>query len=823
MQTIKSLLWTVCSLLGYGLYGQSSTIKSPDSLTRHYYNIASQKISPDGRYVAFNKIYENANDTIMVVDRKHPDYIIFESGGVFANRATFTTRSNLFMREGKNAQILSLPSLTLRRWKDVSDGFYHTVLKQIVLLQNDTLKILNEEGREVRTIADVVSIKKNNDRVYYTAKEAGAYRLSEWNGYTSSVLYTSENPYLLIIHRDSLGIFVWDTKEKTGKGELIFKMHNSDTKNRLARHYQKTIYRVEVSPLGKGKYFLQVVTDQPPKNKSAVDVWYGNDSKIQTKFYGDREVKFLLWEPFADTFSEVSDPELTHHYFIGNNRYLLSFDPYFKHDYTKKFKSFYLYRYDTQLKKYDFLMNAGTIAFTDENGKFILSQRKEGGWDLYNMVTLKHRIIQVPDHEMAYFSKDGKWILFEGMGSLYQYSLSNGSIKKIPVEEGFTIKLKNGITKDVAAPFSIFQHSYSTTEPIIVELYDSENIRNALFTYDGKSVKEIIPPTKDDITSIAWDQAQRAFTYVKSNINTPPQLVLKKGQNEELIFASNKWDTEAAGIKSEVISYTNSRGIKLKGVLLYPVGFDTEKKYPMIVTIYQKLRYNMNKYLIDGIGSMLPTEGINVRTLLRKGYMVYMPDIVFDERGPGRAAVDCVNKAMDAIQDHVAIDFTKVGLVGHSHGGYETNFIATQSNRFATYISGSGNSDLVRSYHSFNYNFDRPFYWQYEDGQYEMPGSFTANKALYADNSPIYHAEKVTAPILLWTGMEDYNIFWEQTMEFYLGLRRNHKHVAALFYPKEGHSFSKIQNKIDLYSRIYDWLDYHLKNRKQEWIEKMYE
>ena len=823
MQTIKLLLRITCILLGCALYGQSKTIEVPDSLTRHYYNIEYQKISPNGRYVTFNKMYDSSADTILVVDRKNPDHILFESGGVYSNTAQFTTRSHLFMRAGKNAQILRLPSLNRQIWKDVSDGFYHAALKQIVLLQNNTLKILNEEGIALRTVAEVVNIKKDDELVYYTVKDTGVYRLTEWNGQTSKVMYTSENPYLVIMHRDAFGILVWDTKEKTGKGELIFKMHNGGVTSLLSRQYPKTIYRAEVSPLANGNYFLQIVTDGPPKNKEKVDVWYGNDPKIQTKFFDDREFRYLLWNPIAGSFSEVYDTELTQNYFIGNDRYLLSFDPFFKHDYTQKFKSLHLYRYDTQLKKYDFLLNAGTIAFTDEKGKYILSRRTEGGWDLLNIETLKHQIIQVPDHEMAYFSKDGKWILFEGMGKIYQYSLSNEKTKKIPVKEGFSVKLKNGITKDVSPPYSIFQHSYLNAEPVILQLYDKENIRNALFTYDGKAVKEIIPPTNDDITSIVWDKDYGAFTYVKSNINMPPQVILKKGKKEELVFASNKLDTEAEGIKSEVISYTNSRGIALKGVLLYPIGFEAGKKYPMVVTVYQKLRYTMNKYLIDGIGSMLPTEGINLRTLLRKGYMVYMPDIVFDERGPGRAAVDCVNNAMDAIQDNLAIDFTKVGLVGHSHGGYETNFIATQSNRFAAYVSGSGNSDLVRSYHSFNYNFKRPFYWQYEDGQYEMPGTFTENKALYADNSPIYHAEKVTGPILLWTGMEDYNIFWEQTMEFYLGLRRNHKHVTALFYPKDGHSFSKIQNKIDLYSRIYEWLDYHLKNRKEEWIEKMYQ
>ncbi|MDP2455294.1 MULTISPECIES: S9 family peptidase [unclassified Kaistella] len=822
MQTIKLLLLTACILLGAQLYGQSKTIEVPDSLTRHYYNIGYQKISPNGRYVTFNKMYDRSTDTIMVVDRKNPDHIIFERGGVFANTAKFTTYSDLFMREGTNAQILSLPSLNLRIWKDVSDGFYHKVLKQIILLQNDTLKILNEEGDQVRTVARVKSIKNNKDCVYYTVKEAGAYRLTEWNGKSKKVLYTSENAYLDIVHRDALGIFVWDTKEKTGKGELIFKAHRSDVTSLLSSQFLKTIYRAEVSPLANGKYFLQVVIDQPVRNKNAVDVWYGSDPKIEAKFSGDREFKYMIWDPVRKDLSQIDSTEFTQNSFVGNARYLLSFDPYFKHDYTKRFKSFSLYRYDTQLKKYDFMINAGTIAFTDERGKLLLSRRKEGGWFLYNMETLKNRIIHIPDHEMAYFSNDGQFILFEGMSKIYQYSLSDGSIKKISVKDGFTIKVKNGITKDLSPGFSIFRYSYSTAEPVILELYDRENIRNALFTYDGKSVREIIAPTNDDITSLVWEPAHKAFTYVKSNINMPPQLIIKNSKKEELIFASNKTDKEAEGIKSEVISYTNSRGINLKGVLLYPVGFDAGKKYPMVVTIYQKLRYNMNKYLIDGIGMMSPTEGINVRTLLRKGYMVYMPDIVFDERGPGRAAVDCVNNAMDALQGNLAIDFSKVGLVGHSHGGYETNFIATQSNRFAAYVSGSGNSDLVRSYHSFNYNFDRPFYWQYEDGQYEMPGPFTENKGLYADNSPIYHAEKVTEPIMLWTGMEDYNIFWEQTMEFYLGLRRNHKHVTALFYPKEGHSLSKVQNRIDLYSRIYEWLDYHLKNNKQEWIEKMY-
>ena len=820
MHTIKIIFFTALISLGNILCAQSKEVSVPDSLSRHYYNIVFPKVSPNERYIAFNKSYDKSSDTVVLIDRKNSGHILFEKGGVMAYSVKFTQKGDLFMRAKKNVQLLKLPELKVHVWNEVSEGFYHNTLKQIVFLQNGTLKILDGDRNEVKTFANVINIKEDQNLLYYTVKDDKGYQLIEWDGNKSTVLHSSENNIIEVPYRDSNGIFVLEQNEKTGKSELVYRMR--DTIIPFNKWYNGAVKSLKISQLDDKRYYLHLYGDSPPKDKSAVELWYGNDLKIKSKFYGDYIGKFFLWDPIGNEFSEIINSKLTHHVNIGNGRYMLSFDPYYKHDYTKKFKTFNLYRYDTLLKKYDFLLNGGTIVFTDEKAKYLLTYQKEEGWDLYNIATFEHRKIPVPEYENAYFSLDGQIVLFEGIGKLYQYDIASRMLHTVTLSAGFRNKIKNGRISNVAEEFSIYKQTYNEKKPLIIDSYDRENIRNAWFSFDGKSVKPIIEPTNDDITEVSWDVSQKTFTYVKSNINMPPQLVIKKGKKEELVFSSNQNDREANGIKSEVISYTNSRGVALKGVLLYPIGFDTSKKYPMVVTVYQKLRYNMNKYLIDGIGMMSPTEGINIRTLLRKGYMVYMPDIVFDDRGTGRAALDCVNTAMDAIQDNLAIDFTKVALVGHSHGGYETNFIATQSNRFATYVSGAGNSDLVRSYHSFNYDFKRPFFWQYEDGQYEMPGSFVENKALYIDNSPIYHAEKVNSPMLLWTGMQDYNIFWEQTMEFYMGLRRSKKPVIALFYPDDGHSFFKTKNRIDLYSRIYEWLDFHLENRKSAWIEKMH-
>ncbi len=241
----------------------------------------------------------------------------------------------------------------------------------------------------------------------------------------------------------------------------------------------------------------------------------------------------------------------------------------------------------------------------------------------------------------------------------------------------------------------------------------------------------------------------------------------------------------------------------------------------MVVNIYQIQHDKKNIYPSVNYANFELSIGFNIRSLIEKGYFVFMPDIVFSKAGTGLSALDCVHKSLDAISDYSSIDFSKVGLIGHSHGGYLTNFIATHSNRFATYISGAGNGDIIRSYFSFNYEFISPFYWQYEDGQYEMNMPFSKDKELYFNNNPIYHVENVQKPMLLWAGKNDKNIDWTQTMEFYIALKRNKKSAVALFYPNEGHNMGSLSASKNLHLKVMDWWDYFLKDKKDiPWIDQ---
>ncbi len=277
-------------------------------------------------------------------------------------------------------------------------------------------------------------------------------------------------------------------------------------------------------------------------------------------------------------------------------------------------------------------------------------------------------------------------------------------------------------------------------------------------------------------------------------------------------------DVTAKKIKQEIYNFT-AVGKNLKGILYYPIDYDAKKKYPMVVHIYQVQRTLRNDYLSPNNISPI---GFQIRTLMERGYFVYLPDIEQGINGPGMSALECVNSALDAVSKNISIDQKRIALAGQSYGGYETNFIATQSDRFNTYISGAGNSDLIRNYYTYTYQFNRPYYFQFETGQYQMGTSPAEDKHRYLLNSPILKVENVHSPILLWAGKKDENVQWDQVTEFYVGLRRYQKQVIALFYPNGNHDFlhHPLEEK-DRDTRILEWFDYFLKDKKDVlWINR---
>lgn len=418
------------------------------------------------------------------------------------------------------------------------------------------------------------------------------------------------------------------------------------------------------------------------------------------------------------------------------------------------------------------------------------------------------------------FSPASTYVFFESKDDLKRYDIKKGKLETMNIAPGAEVKIlnkdKGTLYQQTGYDFSVI--SVKKDKPLIISAIDNKN-RRTLLLLKNRKVQKIIGPVEYDLKLFTDQPSVNNYCYIMENLNVPPRVVFRDLQQKDsiVIFKSNIHDADASTLKKVVVSYKNKNGKLLKGILYYPSHFNIQKKYPMIVHLYEIQNRSSNQYL-----SPLNTFPVafNIRMMLERGYFVFLPDVAPDSSGVGLSALHCVNSAMDMVQYNNNIDMTRVGLIGHSFGGYLTNFIATQSNRFATYISGAGAADIVRMYFSYNYTSGNPFYWQFESGQYPMKGTFADNKDLYLNNNPIQYVEKVIAPILLWAGKEDKRIDSDQVLEFYVGLRKNNKNAVALFYPGQAHVFKRgSKEEKDLSTKITEWFDYFLRDqRKVEWI-----
>jgi dipeptidyl aminopeptidase/acylaminoacyl peptidase len=231
--------------------------------------------------------------------------------------------------------------------------------------------------------------------------------------------------------------------------------------------------------------------------------------------------------------------------------------------------------------------------------------------------------------------------------------------------------------------------------------------------------------------------------------------------------------------------------------------------------IYEKLSDNLHAYMMP-----IDWSAYNPQILSQNGYFVYMPDITYKPRNPGLSAVDCLEPAIDAVLAlHVGVDSTKIGLMGHSWGAYETAFVTTVSKYFAVGVAGAPLTELTSMYNSYYWNAGITDQQIFETSQGRMEVPFWEDPKVYFDNSAVWQSKKRTAPILITFGDQDGAVDWHQGQYLYNTLRRMGKNAVMLVYAGENHGLVKRANQLDYAHKVRHFLDVYLKNAKPEpWV-----
>lgn len=365
--------------------------------------------------------------------------------------------------------------------------------------------------------------------------------------------------------------------------------------------------------------------------------------------------------------------------------------------------------------------------------------------------------------------------------------------------------------------------------------------QNLQFRYVELDPEEAFVP--DDLMLTAFDMDTKASGFYRVEINAevdPEELImmdrrfgsLDKAENadrllftrESFIESTDLWtgSLDLSDMKrvshlnpqqsdylwgtSELVQWTSLDGIPLTGMLFKPDGFDASKQYPMMVYFYEKMSNGLHQYRPPTTAR----SSISFSFYVSRGYVVFVPDIPYKVGYPGESALNAVVPGVTMLINHGFVDPDRVGVQGHSWGGYQIAYMITESDLFAAAEAGAPVVNMTSAYGGIRWASGMSRMFQYERTQSRIGGSLWETPLRYLDNSPLFQADKVKTPVLILHNDDDGAVPWYQGIEFFVALRRLEKPVWMLNYNGEGHGLSKYPNKRDFAIRMQQFFDHYL-------------
>lgn len=402
----------------------------------------------------------------------------------------------------------------------------------------------------------------------------------------------------------------------------------------------------------------------------------------------------------------------------------------------------------------------------------------------------------------AAWSEDGKTAIINSQFDLW--ILDAKTAKLTQLTNGKDEKLQHRlVSKDWRNP------EFKKGEELIISLF-SEATKDTGFgtLVPGKTLKTISFESRS-ISGLSFPEEGNGVMYTKQNFDESPDKFYRPliSGSETQLTEMNPQQEEFHWTKAELISYTNYAGKELQGILYYPAGYEPGEKYPMVTYIYEKLSSGFRSYPSPRI-----TDYYNTGFFTQNGYFVLRPDIEFKASDPGRSSARSLEAVVAEVVKTGMVDEKKVGLIGHSWGGYQANFVPTETDIFAASVAGAGLTNLFSMYGAISPAFGgAPESGHFEVSQermvqppYEIPDA-------YMNNSAVMNVHKLKTPILMEVGDNDTNVNMRQSMEYYNVGRRAGKEMVLLVYAKEGHGLRNRNNQIDYHNRIMQWFGHYLK------------
>ncbi len=350
---------------------------------------------------------------------------------------------------------------------------------------------------------------------------------------------------------------------------------------------------------------------------------------------------------------------------------------------------------------------------------------------------------------------------------------------------------------------------------------DTKGEGYATLDFRTNTLKSILYEEKMNVTQRVL-KAKEADVYVfsKENYQVFPDLQVCKNMQfgaAQKISNANPQQTNYTWGSNEMYEWTALDGQRLRGMLMKPEGFDPKKKYPMIVNYYERSSQTLNQHRIPEPNR----SNINYAFYTSRGYVVFNPDVVYKDGYPGESAMNSVISGVSSLINMGFIDAQRVGIQGHSWGGYQTAYLITKTNMFKCAEAGAPVVNMTSAYGGIRWESGIVREFQYEKAQSRIGGTLWQYPLRYLENSPLFFLDKVQTPVLILANDKDGAVPWYQGIEYFTGLRRLGKPAWMLNYNDEPHWPVKWQNRVDFNIRLQEYFDYYLMGAAMpDWMKR---
>ena len=357
------------------------------------------------------------------------------------------------------------------------------------------------------------------------------------------------------------------------------------------------------------------------------------------------------------------------------------------------------------------------------------------------------------------------------------------------------------------------------TKPLYFETYGEWTKKEGLSQVDPMKGGAKVITWEDD--KVDYRKARDADTWIYARqtvVKYPDWYAADDGiKNERRLTDANPQQKDVAWTPGgRLVEYScDNNGGKHQGALFLPAGYEPGKKYPMLTYIYEKLSQGFHVYAEPNT-----TRYSNPSVYTSRGYAFFQPDIVYHLNDPGRSAVWCVVPAVKAAIATGMIDPERVGLQGHSWGGYQTTFITTQTKIFKTAIAGAPLTDMVSMAGSVYWNTGTSDNSIFIASQGRFTGGPNDVPDAYMRNSPQNFAQNLSIPFMILHNDRDGAVDFNQGITYYNHLRNLGKDVMLLEYVGENHGLARPANQKDYALRMTEWFDTFLRDQPApDWLK----